>query len=419
MNWIEANLGSVNSLIRNGLNVNQLSTESRGLPITRIETISDEIIDPNKVGYANLNEDNYSNWLLLEGDILLSHINSEKHLGKVAIYEGQPEKIIHGMNLLCLRPNRKIAYPKHLYYFLRNYRFKNLFIRISKRAVNQASISTGDLKKIKLDLPPLSEQRRIVEILDQADEIRKLRKQADEKAEKIIPALFYEMFGDPFTYNGKLKIKDIVKKVEQKDLRKLPEYEFKYIDISSVDGNKGKIMSFANYVGSDAPSRAKQIIKNNDVLVSTVRPYLKATALVPQSLDNQVCSTGFCVLRTKEPYGFGFLYALSRLNWFSNILMSMAKGASYPAVSENDILNLKIPYPNENEILNKKFDDMIINLEQKREYREKSSERINNLFELVLSKAFDGSLTSSWREAHMKELLQEMEEQKKYLEKVN
>ena len=93
----------------------------------------------------------------------------------------------------------------------------NLFIRISKRAVNQASMSINDLRKISVALPPISEQRRIVEILDQADGIRKLRKQADEKTEKIIPALFYEMFGDPAVSNTKVKIQDIVKKVEQND----------------------------------------------------------------------------------------------------------------------------------------------------------------------------------------------------------
>lgn len=50
---------------------------------------------------------------------------------------------------------------------------------------------------------------------------------------------------------------------------------------------------------------------------------------------------------------------------------------------------------------------------------DRSNLKINSLFEVLLTKAFDGSLTSSWREAHMKELLQEMEEQKKYLEKVS
>ncbi|MBU0559935.1 MAG: hypothetical protein KKG93_10250, partial [Bacteroidetes bacterium] len=244
-------------------------------------------------------------------------------------------------------------------------------------------------------------------------------KLADEKSEKIIPALFYEMFGDPVTSDTKTKIKNIIKKIEQKNFRKYPDDEFKYIDISSVDGGKGRITSFTNYCGLKAPSRAKQIIKSNDVLVSTVRPYLKATALVPEEFNNQVCSTGFCVLRSKTNIGFGFLYALSRLNWFSDILMSMAKGASYPAVSDSDIFNLNCPYPTDNPTLIRKYDDIILNLGQKRIIEESSDLKIEALFNLLLSKAFDSSLTSSWRESHMKELLQEMNEQKRYLKNEN
>ncbi|MBU1677481.1 MAG: restriction endonuclease subunit S, partial [Bacteroidetes bacterium] len=290
-------------------------------------------------------------------------------------------------------------------------------------AVQQGSTIKGilrsDLTNFQIPLPPFSEQRRIVDILDQADEIRKLRKLADEKSEKIIPALFYEMFGDPVTSDTKTKIKNIIKKIEQKNFRKYPDDEFKYIDISSVDGGKGRITSFTNYCGLKAPSRAKQIIKSNDVLVSTVRPYLKATALVPEEFNNQVCSTGFCVLRSKTNIGFGFLYALSRLNWFSDILMSMAKGASYPAVSDSDIFNLNCPYPTDNPTLIRKYDDIILNLGQKRIIEESSDLKIEALFNLLLSKAFDSSLTSSWRESHMKELLQEMNEQKRYLKNEN
>ncbi|MCI0563691.1 MAG: restriction endonuclease subunit S, partial [Nitrososphaera sp.] len=60
-------------------------------------------------------------------------------------------------------------------------------------------VSRGNLKHYRIKLPPLSEQRRIVEILDQADALRKKRAEADVKAERILPALFYKMFGDPVT----------------------------------------------------------------------------------------------------------------------------------------------------------------------------------------------------------------------------
>ena len=65
--------------------------------------------------------------------------------------------------------------------------------------VNQAAINRSQLARLRLSLPPLSEQRRIVEILDQADALRKKRTEADAKAERVLTALFYKICGDPAT----------------------------------------------------------------------------------------------------------------------------------------------------------------------------------------------------------------------------
>ena len=114
---MEYNLNEVFEFIRNGANIKQLDTKL-GYPITRIETIANSHIDIEKMGYANIEElGKFEEYLLKDGDILMSHINSEKHLGKSAIYENINEDIIHGMNLLCLRPNKILGYPKYLNYF--------------------------------------------------------------------------------------------------------------------------------------------------------------------------------------------------------------------------------------------------------------------------------------------------------------
>ena len=80
-------LNEVFEFIRNGASIKQFDTKE-GYPITRIETIANGYVDLNKMGYANIMDLNkYEDYLLQNGDILMSHINSEKHLGKVAIYE--------------------------------------------------------------------------------------------------------------------------------------------------------------------------------------------------------------------------------------------------------------------------------------------------------------------------------------------
>jgi len=416
MKWNIAKLGQVTERIRNGLNISQAS-DAGGLPITRIETISNQVIDPGKFGFAGIQEGDKADWYLKSGEILFSHINSEERIGNSALYEGIPYPLVHGMNLLSLTPDETKILPKFLLYFARSMQFHQSLKPIIKRAVNQASVSIGNLRTIDIPLPLLSEQRRIVEILDQADALRKKRAEADAKAARILPTLFYKMFGDPAT-NPKgwptVRIQDLVTSIERRDPTLQPDNIFIYIDIAGVDGKTGIIVEMKELLGAAAPSRARQVIRENDVIVSTVRPYLRATALVPKHLDNEICSTGFCVLRARKGRGFGFLYALSRLQWFTDQINARARGASYPAVTDGDILNLAIPCPDQTKT-HEAFNAQVLGMLSLQKRRDTSAKAIQNLFASLLHRTFTGDLTAKWREAHIKELLAEIEQQSKYL----
>ncbi len=192
---MDCKLGHIFEFIRNGVNIKQ-GLEG-GYPITRIETISNGFIDRNKMGYAGITDpEKYSDYLLQDGDILMSHINSEKHLGKTAIYEGD-DVIIHGMNLLCLRPKKKKAYPRYVYYYLNHFDFKKQIPKITKKSVNQASFSVSDLKKLKIYCPSIDQQKQIADVLDKAQELIDKRKAQIEALDQLIESVFLEMFGDP------------------------------------------------------------------------------------------------------------------------------------------------------------------------------------------------------------------------------
>jgi len=143
--WKVVKLKDVLLLLRNGITLRQ-TKEGKGYPVTRIETISEEKIDPSKLGYVvGLHEKDIDEYRLIEGDILFSHINSLKHIGKTAIYEGEPGFILHGMNLLLLRPDKNKVDAKFLLYLLRLFRARKLFWIMAKKAVNQASINQTEL----------------------------------------------------------------------------------------------------------------------------------------------------------------------------------------------------------------------------------------------------------------------------------
>ncbi len=197
MSYKIGELGKVSHFIRNGASIKQGKIEG-GYPITRIETISNGNIDTNRFGYAGiLDEKLYENYFLKDGDILISHINSEKHLGKSAIYLGENNRIIHGMNLICFRAIQEVLIPKYALYFLKSKYFLKQLPKITKKSVNQASMSIKDIKNIEIPLPPIPTQIKIAAALDRAQELIDKRKEQIQKYDELLQSVFLDMFGDP------------------------------------------------------------------------------------------------------------------------------------------------------------------------------------------------------------------------------
>ena len=161
INWITCLLDDVIVKMSNGANVTQYD-EKIGYPISRIETIWNENIDLERVKYITETDSDFiEKYALQFGDILLSHINSDSHLGKTGIFKKQVEVLIHGINLLLIRPSTHIS-SDFLNYQFKHLRAKGIFINAAQRAVNQSSINQQKLKSFQIIFPPLPEQHRIV-----------------------------------------------------------------------------------------------------------------------------------------------------------------------------------------------------------------------------------------------------------------
>jgi len=121
--------------------------------------------------------------------------------------------------------------------------------------------------------------------------------------------------------------------------------EFTYIDISSIENGSGKI-DYSNKLSTkDAPSRARRLIKENDVLLSTVRPNLKAFAFIKNLPKKSIASTGFAVLRATKRILPEYLYAIIFDDkTVSQMIQQMGKGA-YPSINQSDVESLQIPLP--------------------------------------------------------------------------
>ena len=184
-------INEVVSLLRNGATIKQ-NKDRKGYPITRIETIANRTVDRSRMGYAGITDlSKYEDYILQDGDILMSHINSVTHMGKSAIYEkNADENIIHGMNLLCLRPKVNIVIPYFLYrYFQMDYFYEQV-LSITKKAVNQASMTIKDLGNLTLLVPDMESQMLYVDLVRQSDKskfaLQEAIKDLDALSKKII-----------------------------------------------------------------------------------------------------------------------------------------------------------------------------------------------------------------------------------------
>jgi len=124
-----------------------------------------------------------------------------------------------------------------------------------------------------------------------------------------------------------------------------PEKEFDYIDVSSVSNETFNIERTQKLKGKDAPSRARRLVRTNDILFATIRPTLKRIAIVPEYLDKQVCSTGFFVLRPEPEIDHRFVFYSLFTEHFMRQMEGLQKGASYPAVTDGEIRAQLLSYP--------------------------------------------------------------------------
>lgn len=124
-----------------------------------------------------------------------------------------------------------------------------------------------------------------------------------------------------------------------------PDVEFDYIDVSSVSNKTFSIEETQRLKGKDAPSRARRQVRANDIIFATIRPTLQRIAIVPESLDQQVCSTGYFVLRASSEVDHRFVFYSLFTKRFTDQMESLQKGASYPAVTDGEVRAQLLSYP--------------------------------------------------------------------------
>jgi type I restriction enzyme S subunit len=162
--WKVQRLAELIADMRNGTTASQ-QDEPTAYPVSRIETISEGVVDFTRVKYLRKPEQRFE---LHVGDILFSHINSVAHMGKVAYFTGQ-RILYHGMNLMLIRADATQVIPRFIFEVLASERARAYARRECKSAVNQASLGQRQIGDLLVAVPTQDEQNRLVSAVDSHD----------------------------------------------------------------------------------------------------------------------------------------------------------------------------------------------------------------------------------------------------------
>jgi len=210
-------------MIENGVTIKQKEGAS-GYPITRIETLSNDRFNRGRLGYADIeNIEAYTDHILDNEDLIMSHINSRPFLGRTVIYlKRGDEKIIHGMNVLRIKTNRELLNPFYAYYYFKTPHFRKAIDNIRTDAINQSSINTNNIKDITIHIPSITSQNSIVNVLRGIDKKIEINEEVNAELEAMAKQLYDYWFvqfdfpdenGKPYkSSGGKMVYNEIIKR---------------------------------------------------------------------------------------------------------------------------------------------------------------------------------------------------------------
>ncbi len=253
-----------------------------------------------------------------------------------------------------------VLHEKFLFYFLKNIQSK---IYATKKGSGVPHVHGSSIAKFEIPLPPLPIQEEIVKILDRfAEYTAELQAELQARKEQyeyyrnllLTNNFAYGSADDKQKITGNAReewkwmtlgeVCEKTKNIKWKEISPMQEYQ--YIDLSSVDRETSSITETQKITKDNAPSRAQQIVCKDDVIFGTTRPTLKRICFIPDIYDNQICSTGFCVLRAKLTIiNPRFLYFSLTTSSFGSYVENNQEGAGYPSISNSKVMGYRIPIP--------------------------------------------------------------------------
>lgn len=338
-----------------------------GVDLLRITDINDNsYIVKNSTPKILLSKYDFERFKIDKGDFLFARSGT---IGRFGIVRSIDKPTVFASYLIRFKFLSNKLHPDYLRFWFHSKIFLEGLKSDLHGGANQ-NIHAENIKDRYTTLPPFEEQESIANFLDREnsriialiDKKQMLIETLKEKRIAIISKAVTKGL-DPNARMKDSKIEWLATLPEHWDEKSLkyvctindnalpettdPVYEINYVDIGSIDRDKG-IVKKEKYLFDEAPSRARRIVKNGDIIISTVRTYLRAIAPVIDPEANLIVSTGFAVVRPRK-INSKYLAYLLRSKYFVEKVVSMSVGVSYPAINSSVLSGIKIPIPSPEE----------------------------------------------------------------------
>ena len=336
------------------------------------------ITNVGTIDYSNLvyssNDEDIEQYSLEKDDLLFNRTNSSEWVGKTAIYKEEQPAIYAGY-LIRVRP--LLISPDYLNTVMNSGYYRDWCYNVKTDAVNQSNINAQKLSQLKIPIPPLKEQGRIVTEMDKWISLIDIVKNAKDDLQTIIKQTKCKILD--FAIHGKLVPQDPKDEPAIELLKRInPDFTpcdnghypfdvpsgwifaqgkcifasmrstkpkgdtFLYADIDSID-NHLNIVRPKSISVSLAPSRASRHTENGDVLFSMVRPYLRNIAMI--ECNECIASTGFYVCHSNGTLLPRYCLNMMLSDYVVNGLNHFMKGDNSPSINKSNLDDFLFPIP--------------------------------------------------------------------------
>lgn len=326
-----------------------------------------------------------------DGDILYAMIGT---IGNPVIVQKNIEFSIK--NVALFKFNNSEAYNRYIYHFLNSEIAKKQLSKLS-RGGTQKFVSLGNLRKLKIPLPPLEEQRRIASVLDKADDLRQKRQQAIEKLDQLLQATFIDMFGDPITNSKNFsltRLEDLVTKPITYGVLKPEEYNENGIPMLRIqDINTKKNLNYLkdfHLISNELSNQYKRTILNGLEIVISLVGTIGLVAKIPKKFKGFNVHRNLGVIDLRDKNMVDYILYFMKMPEFLILLDRISKGGVHKLLNLTDLRAFEFPIPPKE--LQDKWSKIALNIEDQKQKLYKQLDMHNQLFSSLQNQAFSGNL---------------------------